>query len=214
MRDVRQVFWGIITGLISIALVLGVLSLSLVEGNMLQATVTTQPIITLARTITQRSPTIQPQVITVTWQPTSSLVDSATPAPPTLISSSTPSVTPTYPIPTGPARTTVPCGAPRTWVVYIVQPGDTLYHLGQAYGIPYTEIQKANCLTGTTLRVGQHLYVPPWATRTPSPAFPGYVILTDTPISTWPALVETNTPTPTETVTLFVPTTETPSITP
>ena len=72
-------------------------------------------------------------------------------------------------LPPLPTRTPAPCGAPSNWIIYIVQPGDTLYHMGQAYGIPYTIIQQANCLTSTKLTVGQRLYVPPWAPRTPTP---------------------------------------------
>jgi len=113
-------------------------------------------------------------------------------------------------LPPIPTQTPVSCGAPATWVVYIVQPGDTLYHLGQAYGIPYTDIQRANCLTSTTLRTGQRLYVPPWATRTPSPTFPGIptptsILPSDTPLGSWTdtptdtAIGDTSTPVDTDT---------------
>ena len=110
------------------------------------------------------------------------------------------------PIPVTPSRTPVRCGPPASWINYIVQPGDTLYHLGQVYGIPYTEIQKANCLSGTTITVGQHLFVPPWATRTPTfeyPVLPPIFIPTDTPIESPTVEIPTETGTPTleETVT-------------
>jgi LysM repeat protein len=98
-------------------------------------------------------------------------------------------------LPPLPTQTRIPCGAPRTWVIYIVQPGDTLYHLGQVYGIPYTVIQKANCLPNTTIHIGQSLYVPPWATRTPSPTIYGS-LPTDTPMDPWTE-TPTDTPTPT-----------------
>jgi LysM repeat protein len=68
-----------------------------------------------------------------------------------------------------PTHTRLACGAPRTWVIYIVQKGDTLYHLGLIYGIPYTEIQRANCLVNFNIRIGQRLYVPPWGPIMPSP---------------------------------------------
>jgi LysM repeat protein len=80
---------------------------------------------------------------------------------------------------------------------------DTLYHLGQVYGIPYTDIQRANCLTSTAIHVGQQLYVPPWAPHTPTPTWffatdTPFGFLTDTPTDTpfgfW-------TDTPAETVT-------------
>lgn len=72
-------------------------------------------------------------------------------------------------LPPRPTRTPIPCGPPAGWTVYVVQPGDTLYRISQAYGIKPSELQFANCLGGSTLiRVGQKLYVPPWATRTPT----------------------------------------------
>jgi hypothetical protein len=73
------------------------------------------------------------------------------------------------------------------------------------------DIQRANCLTSTTLRTGQRLYVPPWATRTPSPTFPGMptsILPSDTPLGLWTdtptetAIAETNTPTGTDTATV------------
>ncbi len=253
MRDVRQVLWGIITALVSIALLLGVFSLSLAEGNMQQPTSTLQPTASM-------SPTITP-----TWQPSPSQENSPT-ASLTLTPSGTPSLPPpptNCPPPPGwlpyvvqpgdtldglavrykstsvsisqanclvttgllpgmvvylpavPTQTPIPCGPPRTWVIYIVQPGDTLYHLGQAFGVPYTDIQHANCMASSTLRTGQRLYVPPWATRTPSPTFPGIVIPSDTPTGT-PTETEisvppTDTGTPTGVPTLELPTTEVPT---
>ncbi len=226
MRDVRQVFWGIVTALVSIALLFGAFSLSLAEGNMRMPTST------------------QPLTITLTGQPSPSLVDSPTPLPPTWTPTLPPTRTPTLPptwtptlpppptncppppgwlpyivqpgdtldglalrvkktsaeisqanclatdgllpglvvyLPPVPTQTPVPCGAPRTWIIYIVQHGDTLYHLGQVYGIPYTDIQRANCLTSPNIHIGQPLYVPPWATRTPSPTDTP-VLPTDTPV--------------------------------
>jgi LysM repeat protein len=104
------------------------------------------------------------------------------------------------PMPVTSSRTPVRCGPPASWINYIVQPGDTLYHLGQVYGIPYTEIQKANCLSGTTITVGQHLFVPPWAPRTPTPEYPvlpPIFIPTDTPVESPTVDTPTETGTPT-----------------
>jgi LysM repeat protein len=137
--------------------------------------------------------------------------------------SSYPTTTPTWnptlpPTPPTPTRTPASCGAPPTWIIYIVQPGDTLYRLGQIYGIPYTDIQRANCLTSSTIHTGQRFYVPPWAPHMPSPTIPGipiptdtpaYILPSDTPWETWTdtptatasdtAIVETSTPTDTDT---------------
>jgi LysM repeat protein len=98
-------------------------------------------------------------------------------------------------------HTPVLCSAPNTWVIYIVQQGDTLYHLGQVYGIPYTEIKSANCLASSSIHIGQQLYVPPWATRTPSPTL---ILFSDTQteVATGETStpIDTATPTPTETM--------------
>lgn len=247
MRDVRQVFLGIVTALVSIALLFGGFSISLAEGNM-RLPSPTLPSPTLP------TPTL-PQIITLTSQPSRSMVDSSTPLPPpwTPTLPPLPSNCPPPPgwlpyivqpgdtldglalrskktslelsqanclvttgllpgqvvsLPPSPTHTPVPCGAPHTWVIYIVQPGDTLYHLGQVYGIPYTEIKSANCLTSSNIHIGQSLYVPPWATHTP---WPTSILPSETPSATWSDMptatdsptdfAETSTPTDTATPT-------------
>jgi LysM repeat protein len=92
----------------------------------------------------------------------------------TLIS---PSQTPEAPTqtqaePTGPppASETLPaCGAPPGWVIYIVQPGDTLYGISLLFGVSIAELQNANCLASVYVYSGQRLYVPNVPTST-SPA--------------------------------------------
>jgi LysM repeat protein len=54
-----------------------------------------------------------------------------------------------------------PCSQPDGWIVYTVQPGDTLYALAAAVGVSVQEIQQANCMgTSTFLEVGKTLYLP------------------------------------------------------
>jgi len=89
-------------------------------------------------------------------------------------------------VPPMPTHTPIPCGPPPGWVTYIVQPGDTLFHIAFNYGITTYELQRANCLGYSTyIRVGQSLRVPNVPTRTPGvtiiPQFPS-----DTPIPTEP----------------------------
>ncbi|HEX7619903.1 MAG TPA: LysM peptidoglycan-binding domain-containing protein [Anaerolineales bacterium] len=118
-------------------------------------------------------------------------------------------------------HTPVPCGAPHTWIIYVVQKGDTLYHLGQIYGIPYTVIQRANCLPNFNIRIGQLLYVPPWAPVVPFPTI-FYDPFLPTEISTFYLpfeTPETETPTPTYDPAAGIPTgivtpTEIPTLTP
>ncbi|MBN1668605.1 MAG: LysM peptidoglycan-binding domain-containing protein [Anaerolineales bacterium] len=68
------------------------------------------------------------------------------------------------------ASATVPaCGAPPGWVIYIVQPGDTLYGISLLFGVSIAELQNANCLASVYVYSGQRLYVPNVPTIT-SPA--------------------------------------------
>lgn len=98
-----------------------------------------------------------------------------------------------------PVHTLVPCGSPNNWVVYIVQPGDSLFRISQIYGVTVAELQRANCLgTSTTLHTGQILYVPPWSPVAPSSTPPILVLPTSTSI---------NTPTDTQ---VFIPPSDTP----
>jgi LysM repeat protein len=272
MRDAHQVFWIILVALASIALIIGGVSISLVEDNMLVVTATPLPTSTLPIPPTPSpvdSPT--PPISTITRTPAST--PSSSPSPvvtqpdiwtPTI--SPSPSICPTpsgwsyytvrsgdtiealatrfhlttYEISQGnclattvlfpgqvlsmppvPTSTPVPCGAPRNWIIYLVQPGDTLYHLGQLYGIPFTDIQRANCLAGTTIHIGQSLYVPPWAPCLPTAVFPEilipiFYVPSETPFATSTGMTIDTTPSSeiTETITPTETDTPTPSCTP
>jgi hypothetical protein len=75
----------------------------------------------------------------------------ATPIPPTATAT---------PPPPPPTKTIVACGAPAGWVAYIVQPGDSLFRISVLVGASVAQLQSANCLGNSTIRVGQALYVP------------------------------------------------------
>lgn len=95
-------------------------------------------------------------------------------------------------VPPAPTATRPPCGPPRDWIPYTVQPGDTLYSLAKYYGVTVAQLQQANCLGDSTLIVaGQVIYVPNMPTRTPSPG------PTVTPMP--PLFTPTETPTPSST---------------
>jgi LysM repeat protein len=99
-------------------------------------------------------------------------------------------------VPQAPTFTPIPCGPPPGWVQYVVQPGETLFRLSQAFGVDYRLLQRANCLGSSTLiYAGQRLWVPNVPTRTPW--------VTDTPIIIvieTPTLTATLTPSPTPTL--------------
>jgi LysM repeat protein len=120
-----------------------------------------------------------------------------------------------------PTQNQLSCGRPYGWIVYIVQQGDTLYRLSQAFGISIGELQRANCMgSSTTLHTGQILYVPPWAVvYTPLPTIPALFtptpILTDTPDIVLPSVTPVGlTETPIPPIDTPAPPTETPTATP
>lgn len=99
-----------------------------------------------------------------------------------------------------PTSTGTICIPPSGWEVYIVQPNDSLFHIGLEFGVTVTDLQIANCLGNSIIiYAGQKLYVPSVPTRTP----PNLPTNTQTPIE---PSVETPIPSPT---TIFLPT-ETP----
>lgn len=53
------------------------------------------------------------------------------------------------------------CTIPSGWVAYEVQPGDTLYGIGQLSGATVEDLVAGNCLENPdTIEVGQTLYIP------------------------------------------------------
>lgn len=62
-----------------------------------------------------------------------------------------PAVTPSIP---------TPGSENRTGTVHVVVSGDTLFGLERKYGVPVKQIQEANNLRGSTIRVGQKLDIP------------------------------------------------------
>jgi LysM repeat protein len=135
-----------------------------------------------------------------------------------------PSPTPTLPatLPADPAGNPSPtvCGPPAGWVIYIIQPGDTLFALAQRTGTTVAAIQLANCLPNTTIYSGTGLYLPaspatvtpsltPTATPTGSATATGSATVTpsatSTPEQPQPQFTATSTPSPTSTPELPVP---------
>jgi LysM repeat protein len=122
-----------------------------------------------------------------------------------------PSITPIHTFTVAaPAATNTPpqasCGPVRGWVLYTVQPNDTLFKLSQAFGVSVWQLQQANCLNSNLIRAGTRIYVPNIPTRTP--------VIQDTATPT-PTLTETPAPpslTPTDTLVPVPSDTPTPTI--
>ena len=51
-------------------------------------------------------------------------------------------------------------GNPTSDLIYVVQPGDTLYKIANNYGVSVDSIKELNNLTNNTLSIGQNLYIP------------------------------------------------------
>ena len=131
---------------------------------------------------------------------------SAGPAPPTATAAATPE----------PTATCAP--APSDWVTYYVVKGDTLYSLSRRSGTKVERIKSVNCLSSTTIHVGQALLLPrqpdtPTPTKVPHTPIPVTPTTTGAPTATQTPRPETPTitsaPTATGTPTAAAPATPT-----
>lgn len=241
MQTLRPLLWGMVIALASFAFLMGSFSLSLAEGNMVGWTPTSPPTATGEALTTpgdtplppppSPTPSLPPPPTNCPppagWlpyvvQPGDTLASLAADyqlssaelgqANCLLTSSLLPGVV-VY-VPPVLTPTPVPCGPPTGWVTHVVRPGDTLYQLSQAYGVTVAELRQANCLTSSLIRTGQRLYVPPWATRTPSPTLSGTPTPTVTPSHTPTLTPSPPTPSlPTATPSLTASSTQTPTST-
>ncbi len=189
MKIARPVLWAILLALISITFVILGVSLSLAESNATGNTPSqggslsptwrmfTPP--SFSATAPSPTPIVlilgsTSSVPTDTLAPSSDVTAGTTSVPTVPATSTLPTSTRTATrqstrLPTATASP-VPCGPPASWVVYVVQHGDSLYRLSQIYAVSIDNLQKANCMgDSTSLRTGQKLYVPPLATRPPLP---------------------------------------------
>ena len=99
-------------------------------------------------------------------------------------------------LPPVPTHTPIPCGHPRSWVIYIVQQGDTLYRLSKTYGVTVAQLEKANCTSGSLIYIGQSLFVPPWGPLFPSPTYDPMLETTTTADTPTDVYTASDTPTP------------------
>jgi LysM repeat protein len=255
MKNLLKAAQGVIIALISLALLIGILSLSLAEGLLptpaVSISTSTYPSTSTASPTVAPSPTLQPFTPAATLPPVPVATETQAASPtmpvlPTLTplatlfqpteycpepvgwvpyivqpSDSLSSIAAYYQtsaqsiqtgncmngtqlipgtliyVPPVVAKTAVPCGPPGNWIVYIIQPGDTLYHLGQIYQVSVIDLQSANCMGNSTLlQVGKNFYVPPWAPLV-TPVYPPPATLTTMPTftSTPTSTFSSNTPT-------------------
>jgi LysM repeat protein len=152
MQNVRAFGNALAVALISIGLMVGALSISLVEFVPEATQVATEVVF--------------PSPIPLT--PTNTLIPTLTA---TLgAESPTPSSTPTPTITSTPPSSCIP---PSGWSQIIIQSWDTLGSIAARYNITTDTLRSANCLLTDSLVSGTILYVPPVATITPIICVPG-----------------------------------------
>lgn len=229
MQIIRQIAGSFLLAFLSVALVVGGISLALAESYVpeipptptdTQAPVpvfdspTPQPIVLATDTLLVPRATVPPPTscpppagwIAITVQPGDDLVSVALRYQSTpenlliancLFSTDLPTGSILY-VPPFPTQTSVPCGPPPGWVHYTVRSGNTVSSLSLAFGVSSTQLRFANCLPSNQyyLTIGQMIWVPNIATRTPYAT----ATRTLTPVSIiFPTLTRTATVTPTAT---------------
>lgn len=201
MQAIRQAGSALIYALISVVLVLGSLSVALAERN---ATVAPAPapspttFVSPVPSITETAGVVPTGTATELLVP---LVPSATAAAsyPTLAATRRPA--------TATHAATTACGPFPGWIkAYVVQPGDSMFHVAVLYRTTVADLQRANCRTNYLIFVGERLWVPNVATATAGVTIipPFFDTPTDEPtqgMATETPLYFTPTPAPTETST-------------
>lgn len=147
----RDVGNALVIALISILLMVGALSISLVEFV---------PEVTPTST-NMVPPSPLPLTVTITLPPTTT---------PLILESPTASLTSTSTITATPPSS---CAVPLGWGQTIVYNGDTLDNIAVRYRISKDQLRAGNCLLSDNLVLGSVLYVPPVATNTAVLCYPG-----------------------------------------
>ena len=146
MQGSRGFFNALLTALVSIGLIAGALSISLVEFA---------PQASPASTTEGLFPSPAPLTAT-----------------PTSISTPTPAIEPAS---TNTLMPPVSCQPPSGWSQIVVQAGETLDTIASRYRMDKNELRAANCLLSDNLMTGTTLYAPPAVTSTSVACIPGAV---------------------------------------
>ncbi len=160
MQALRQAGSGVVYALLSIVLVLGSLSVALAERN------AGSPAVPTATTAASPVPSATNTTSAVESPQPAATSTAASTARATAVPSSTPKVSypttaPTRRVPTSTRAASVPCGPPTGWVKgYVVQPGDSMFHIATIYNTSVATLQRANCKTSFLIFSGERLWVP------------------------------------------------------
>jgi len=152
MQGLRELGNALVIALISISLMVGALSISLVEFVPEAPTATSELIPSPALLTATETPI-------PTWTPTIGLESPTATITPTFVNTATPPIS---------------CPPPLGWVNQIaIQPWDTLDSIAASYRISKDDLRRANCLSSDFLVTGSILYVPPAPTSTVVVCIPG-----------------------------------------
>lgn len=146
MQGVRDLGNALVVALISVGLMIGALSISLVEF------------------VPEAAPTVTDSLFASPVPLTATLVPTLGPESPT------PSITPTFTITPIPPSSCLP---PAGWIQITVQISETLDSLAARYRTTKEQLRAANCLFTDNLIAGSILYVPPVPTNVPAICIPG-----------------------------------------
>lgn len=147
MKALRQMGSGFIIGIISLLLVIGGISLSLVETSAPPPPSTPSPL------------------------PTTFAVEFASPLPSPTLFLETSTETATL-HPTATLAQAASCPIPPGWIPIVVGVNDTLYSIAERYKTTADNLNTSNCLNNTLPAAGSTLYVPPVPTVTVIPCGP------------------------------------------
>jgi LysM repeat protein len=142
MKILRELTSGFLSAIVSSIIVLGAISLAVVEGLSFQySPVSQEPAPMIVREQPQQPQQAQ-QTTPIEQQP--------------LITS-----TPTQAAPKATVMATpTPCPRPMNWIDYVIEPGDTVELLALRHDITPQTLRDANCLSSDGLPAGHILYLP------------------------------------------------------
>jgi len=150
MQGLRDFGSALTVALLSVGLMFGVLSISLVEFQPEAAPAPTDPI----------QPSPAPITPTSTLPPTNTLLPGA----------DVPTTSPTF---TSIAQSS--CPLPTGWTSIIVPPGATIFSIADQYRVTREQLISTNCMLTDSLVSGTTLYVPSQVTSTVAACIPGAV---------------------------------------
>lgn len=207
MKTVRDIGNALLVAFVSIGLIFGALSISLVGLAPDTATPTTTP------SVEPTLPSPPASIATSTPPATAALASPTDTLTPTVLPTNTETLTPqpTISTPSGTPSATAATAVKTTCVkgaigwtfTYIVKAGDTLYNIGYQHYTTLDLMRRVNCRVIDTIFIGERLWVPLTATRTPFPSVTPYptdpLTVTVLPFTVTYSPIPTSTPVPTET---------------